>query len=190
MTAASNVVLAKQGDEAKIFDFFVLAYQDNGFFPLSSKKTIDMIMRACRNDGASVGLIKDHEGNIEAASGVILDQFWYSEFCFLNELINFVHADHRRSQHAKALLKFQKDTALYLSKVLGYAVPIIPGVLTRKRLEPKMRLFQREFQQVGALFIYNAADLMKDDDEFYNQRKIELPKHARTANGHKAAAHA
>ena len=114
MTAPSNVVLAKPGDESKIFDFFVLAQQDNGFFPISSKKVIDVIMRGCRNEFASIGLIKDHLGNIEAASGICMENAWYSDVYFLSELLNFVHPDHRKSRHAQALMKFQKDTANYL----------------------------------------------------------------------------
>ena len=47
-----------------------------------------------------------------------------------------------------------------------------------------MRLFQREFQQCGALFIFNGQDYIKDDDEFTNQRM--LPKnHQRTAHADK-----
>lgn len=176
MSSPSIVKLARVGDEAKIFDFFCEAHHDNGFFPISSKKVIDMIMRGCKNEGASIGLIRDQKGNIEAASGLILECAWYSDTWFLSELLNYVAEAHRRSGHAKALLKFQKDTAVYLSRAMGYNVPVIPGILTRKRLEPKMRLFQREFQQVGALFVFNAADYIKPDDEFFNQRKIENPK--------------
>ena len=62
MSAPSNVQLARIGDEADIFDFFVLAQADNGFFPLSSKKVINMIMRAVRNDGATIGIIKGDNG--------------------------------------------------------------------------------------------------------------------------------
>jgi len=193
MTAASIVKLARPGDEAAIFDFFVLAQQDNGFFPISSKKVIDVIMKACRNEAASIGLIKDSNGNIEAASGITLECAWYSDTYFLSELLNFVHPDHRRSRHAQALLKFQKDTADLLSKTFGYSVPIIPGIMTRKRLEPKMRLFQREFQQVGALFIYEPkgeTSFIKPEDEFTNQRKLELPKKTQpcNANGVRVAA--
>ena len=180
MTSSSTVQLAKIGDEADIFDFFVIAQQDNGFFPISSKKVIDVIMKACRNQGANIGIIKGDNG-IEAATGFVLETAWYSDVCFLADLLTFVHPDHRRSGHAKALLKFQKDTAVYLSKKLGYNIPIIPGILTRKRLEPKMRIFQREFQQVGALFIFNGADYLKPDDEFTNQKKLEYPKHDRVA---------
>lgn len=192
MTAASIVKLARPGEEAKIFDFFVLAQQDNGFFPISSRKVIEVIMRACRNEGASIGLIKDEKGNIEAAAGCTLECAWYSEVYFLSDLLNFVHPDHRRSKHADALLKFQKDTSNLLSAALGYNVPVIPGILTRNRLEPKIRKFQREFQQVGALFIYNGGDYMKKDDDFFNQKKLEFPKkmngHSRTAHGDKVMA--
>ncbi len=49
MTAPSNVVLAKRGEEKIIFDFFVLAAQDNGFFKIDSSRTIDMIIKATQN---------------------------------------------------------------------------------------------------------------------------------------------
>lgn len=192
MTAPSIVHLARPGEEAKIFDFFVMSHSDNGFFPISAKKVIDVIMRACRHEMASIGLIKDEKGNIEAATGVTLESTWYSDVYFLSEMINFVHPNHRKSRHIQALLRFQKDTADILSKTLGYSIPIIPGILTRERLEQKMRLFQREFQQVGALFIYEpkGSTYMKPDDKFSNQKKLSFPKehnghHHRTAHDDK-----
>lgn len=185
MTAASVVKLARIGDEPEIFDFFCLAQQDNGFFPISSKKVIDVIMKAVRNEGATIGIIRGQNG-IEAASGVTLECAWYSDVWFLADLLNYVHPDCRRSRHAQALLKFQKDTATYLSMALGYNIPIIPGILTRKRLEPKMRLMQREFQQVGAIFIANGQDYLKPEDEFVNQKKLDFPK---KLNGHSGTAH-
>lgn len=153
-----------------------MAHNDNGFFKMSSKKVIDKIMHGCRNEGVSIGIIKDHKGNIEAASGLELDCYWYSSSYFLNELLNYVHPDHRRSRHAQALLKFQKDTSDLISKTFGYKVPILPGILTRKRLEPKIRLFQREFPQVGAIFGYNCEEFMHEDQ--FNQKKLEFPKKA------------
>src|ERR1700727_1535932 len=105
MSAPSVVRMARIGDEPAIFDFFVLAWNDNGFFPISSKKTIDVIMKACRHEGVSIGLICDEKGKIEAATGVCLESYWYTDVYFLNELLNFVHPDHRRSRHAQALLK-------------------------------------------------------------------------------------
>lgn len=192
MTAASIIRLAKPGEEAMVFDFFVKSHADNGFFPISSKKVIDTIMRAIRGENASIGIIVGPQG-IEAATGLCLEQTWYSESWFLAELLNYVDVDHRRSRHAQALLKFQKDFSDKITKALGYSVPIIPGILTRSRLQAKMRLFQREFQQVGALFIYGAADYMKPDDEFQNQKKVEAPRKmnghdVRHANGHPSLA--
>lgn len=179
MSAPSIVRLARIGDEPEIFDFFVLAHADNGFFPLSSKKVIDKIMHGCRNEGVSIGLIRDHQGKIEAASGMELDSYWYTDVYFLNEILNFVHPDHRRSKHAQALLKFQKDTSDIISAKFGYKVPIFPGILTRTRLEAKMRLFSREFPQVGAIYAYNAEHYMHDDQ--FTQKKPEFPK---KLNGH------
>lgn len=179
MSAPSVVRLARIGDEPAIFDFFVLAWNDNGFFPISSKKTINAIMKACRHEGVSIGLICDEKGKIEAATGISLDTYWYTDFYFLSELLNFVHPDHRRSRHAQALLKFQKDTSDIISTKFGYKVPIFPGILTRTRLEPKMRLFAREFRQVGAIYAYNADEYMHEDR--FTQKKLEFPK---KHNGH------
>lgn len=170
MTAPSIVKLAKQGDEAKIFDIFVLAHKENGYFPMSSKKVIDMIMKACRHEGASIGLIKDHQGNVEAASGLIIETSWYSDQVFLADLINFVHPAHRKSRHAEAILQFQKDTATYLSKVFGYDVPTLPSILTRESLVPKMRFYRKRFKQVGAIYVFNDDKNIPKDQ--FNQTDI------------------
>ena len=74
MSAPSVVRLARIGDEPAIFDFFVLAWNDNGFFPISSKKNINAIMKACRHEGVSIGLICDEKGKIEAATGISLSK--------------------------------------------------------------------------------------------------------------------
>lgn len=189
MTAPSIVRLARVGEEAEIFDFFVKAQQDNGFFPISSKRVINVIMKAVQNDGASIGVIKSHEGKIEAATGLVLETTWYSDYFFLAELLNFVDEEHRKSRHAHALLKFQKSFSDKMSETIGYKVPIIPGILTRKRLDAKIRLFQREFKQVGAIFGYNIDDFVADD-QFNQKVTYSKPNNGRNATDHAVLAEA
>lgn len=180
-SAPSNVVLAKPGDEKAVFDFLLLLAEDNGLFNVDSGKSIDMIMRATHGDKSSIGLIRDYKGTIEAASMLALETFWYSSQWYLSEYFNFVHPLHRKSRHAASLLKFQKDFSDKMSKALGQRVGLITGVLTRKRLEPKIRMFQRKYPQVGALFSYN-FDLL--DDQYNQEMKYKKPTHDRNATGH------
>jgi len=172
MTAPSIVTLGRPGEEKAIFDFLLLLASENGLFKVDSGRSIDMIMRATHQDKATVGLIKDYKGNIEAASMLCLDTFWYSSDWYLTELLNFVKPEHRRSMHAKALLKFQQDFADRMTAALGQKIGLLTGVTTRSRLEPKIRMFQRAYPQIGALFAYN----FELPDDQYNQKKLEFPK--------------
>ena len=71
----------------------------------------------------------------------------------MNELWCFVHPDHRASTHARRLIEFGKWCADRLSTG-EHRVPLLLGIVTRHRLLPKLRLFQRQAPQVGALFMH------------------------------------
>lgn len=173
--APSVVRLIRKGDEVAVFDAIILAHGDNGIFPVSAKKVIALIDAAVSEDSTSgykpiVGIIEGVKG-IEALTILTLDQMPYSDTWFLSELINFVHPDYRKSKHVHALMDFQMQFAQKMSKTIGTNVALITGIITRKRLEPKMRLFQRKYMQIGALFVYN---LGKDTpDDLFNQRRVE-----------------
>ena len=84
----------------------------------------------------------------------------------LNEIWCFVHPDHRRSTHARRLIEFGKWCADRLSGE-GVRVPLLLGIVTRHRLLPKLRLFQRQAPQVGAIFMHGI-----DIRDTFSQRRL------------------
>jgi hypothetical protein len=78
-----------------------------------------------------------------------IDAIWYSPDYQLLELTNFVHPDHRRNRYAKQLINFAKT----VSDNLG--IDLMIGIVSNKRTEAKIRLYQRQLQPVGAYFIHH-----------------------------------
>jgi hypothetical protein len=78
-------------------------------------------------------------GAIEAIGYVSIEQFAWSDDWHLSEWFNYVLPDFRRSQHAKALLQWEKDAADQMGVVLWI------GVVSEVRLAAKLRLYRRIF---------------------------------------------
>lgn len=157
----SGVRPARQGDEEALYNFLCLLHNENGLAPMNPDKVRFMISRATAdNPSLFVGIIEGPDG-IEASVGLGISEWWYSTDQHLEEVWTFVHPDHRKSTHAKHLYRFAKWSADRLS------MPLLVGILTRKELEPKMHLVQREMAQVGALFIHGPVP-----GDVFNQRHI------------------
>ena len=73
--------------------------------------------------------------------------FWWSDEPVLQDRWVFVHPQHRRAPHAKALLSVARETAL------GAGLPLLVGVTSGIRTAGKTRLFMSEFgAPIGASF--------------------------------------
>jgi hypothetical protein len=155
-------------DEHALLDLLTLAHAENGLFTQDNDRVRAMIHRATSRDHACVGVIEGAAG-LEGAIMMVMSQFWYSQDWHLEEVVNFVHPDHRRTTHAKRLLEF----ARWIQQRLG--IPLLAGILTLHRLEPKIRLYQRTLPQVGAVF-HSGLDM----PDAFNQRRID---DARPSNG-------
>lgn len=80
--------------------------------------------------------------------GLSTASFWWSKELFLQDRWTFVHPQHRRAPHARALLEAAKQTA----KVAG--MPLLMGVMGNIRTAGKVKLFSRIFgAPVGASFL-------------------------------------
>lgn len=150
--AFAGVRMARPEDEEPVYRLLLRLYDENALMPMSETKVRATIRSGTRGEGGIVGVI-DGEDGIEASIGMALSSFWYSEACHLNELWCFVHPDHRASTHARRLVEFGKWCADRLSTA-ERRVPLLLGIVTRHRLLPKLRLFQRQAPQVGALFMH------------------------------------
>jgi GNAT superfamily N-acetyltransferase len=78
----------------------------------------------------------------------VIDPIWYSDDWQLLELSLFVHPDHRKTTFAKQLMQFMKAASE------GLKLDLTIGVFSNSRTEAKIRLYQRQFPQVGAYFCF------------------------------------
>jgi GNAT superfamily N-acetyltransferase len=163
-----GVRLARAEDEEPVYRLLLELYAENALLPMNEAKVRAVIRTGTRGQGGIVGVIDGPQG-IEASIGMAFSQFWYTEATHLNELWCFVHPDHRQTTHAKRLIEFAKWCADRLS-VSGTRVPLLLGIVTRHRLLPKLRLFQRQAPQVGALFMHG----IEMADTFGQRREAEI----------------
>lgn len=167
----AGVRLARPEDEEPIYRLLLRLYEENALMAMSATKVRATIRAGTRGEGGIVGVIDGASGEIEASIGMALSCFWYTEEWHLNELWCFVHPDYRRSTHARRLIEFGKWCADRLSSE-EKRVPLLLGIVTRHRLLPKLRLFQRQAPQVGAIFMHG----IEIPDSFSQRRLGTAPR--------------
>lgn len=172
-----GVIRATRADEDAIFECLTKLHGENGMWPMNNDKVWAQIKVATRAEGNGfqiIGLIKGDTGNIEGLIWLLLTDSWYSDFISFNERLLFVVPECRRSTHAKQLVQFAKWCSDRMSDTLSkdegqqQEIPLIIGIQTFKALEQKMRLYQRQFKQVGATFMHRMVPA-----DAFNQRHIE-----------------
>lgn len=160
---------ARPGDEDTIFDHLLMLHAENGLAPVSEAKVRAEIRCATNGDGNIIGVIDGGNG-IEASTGLGLRTFWYSDKFHWEELWIFVHPRHRRTNHAQRLIGFVKWCRDETSRLAGEDINLFVGILTLRQVEPKIRLYQRSFPQVGASFAYGVVP-----QGAFSQRRIVAP---------------
>lgn len=169
-----GVVRATPAHDEAIFKVLKGLHSENGMWPMNEEKVRLEIYRTTAGIQTGViGLILSDTGEIEGLVWLMLQDSWYSDWYSWNERLLYVVPEHRRSTHAKRLAQFAKwcsDAMSEQIKNLGEAqteIPLIIGIMTFKALEPKMRLYQRQFKQIGATFMHRAVP-----PDAYNQKRV------------------
>lgn len=177
-----GVTKATQADEAAIFSVLCRLHEENGMWPMNPAKVHGAIQEATRGQSpAIIGLIKNEAGEIEGIVWILLQDAWYSDWVSFCERLLYVVPEHRRSTHAKRLAQFAKWCSDAMSEKLPKAegqqqeIPLIISIMTLKALEQKMRLYQRQFHQIGAMFMHRLVP-----NTAFNQRRIE-PSHTKAS---------
>lgn len=151
MTTASLVRLATPADEDQLMHLCRLLHEENGLFALEEDMVQETLRKGFDRTSGVIGVI----GTPDHLEGVIymeVGNFWYSRKPHLMELFNFVHPDHRKSGHAKALIKFAKQCA-------SDDIRLVIGIISNIRTEPKVRLYERQLgKPAGAFFVYPPRD--------------------------------
>lgn len=149
MTEYTSVRLADPADEASVLHLCHLLHEENGLFGMNDESVVAMIRKATARDGAILGVIGDTD-DLRACILMYVETMWYSGQKMLQELFNFVHPDHRRTNYAKSTIHFAK----YCSDKLE--LPLMIGIISNTRTEAKARLYGQQLQQAGVFFIHNA----------------------------------
>ena len=162
MLEFKGVRMGNSGDAGRIYDFLLNLYGENSVFALSERRSRESIASCLNMEQGTYGVtgLIEKDGKIVGAVGLRPSQMWYSDDWFLDELWNFVHPDHRNSDYAQRLIEFSQWAATRLG------LPLVMGIVTKKRLAPKIRLYQRFMPQIGAYFIFG-----KQFDDIFQQRK-------------------
>jgi hypothetical protein len=153
----ANVRIAIGTDTMPIYNLLLGLYAENAMFRLSKQRALETIRCMTypeygkrRGRWGICGVI-DGPNGIEASIGMELMTWWYTDDFHLMEDWNFVHPDHRKSNHVNDLIDFAKWAAEQLK------VPGQLGIITNDRTAAKVRLYRRRIPQVGAYFMWNMA---------------------------------
>ena len=172
-----GVIRATPEHEDAIFRVLCSLHDENAVCPMVPEKVkqeIECATRGSKDEPAIIGLILGEDKSIEGIVWLTLQPLWYSDWYFLVERLLFVVPEHRRSTHAKRLAQFAKWCSDTMSANLNgpegsqKEIPLIIGIMTFKSLEPKMRLYQRQFKQIGATFMHRMVP-----PTTFNQRHVE-----------------
>lgn len=152
-TDFGGVNLAVKGDEDEIYNLLVIMHTESPFFPFDPELVRDAIRQGTEKKGGIIGVIRGPE-RIEATCGLLMTAAaWYTRELALHDMWNFVHPQHRRSTHAKKLIEFGKLCSKHFADA-GTPVPLQMAVYSEARTEAKCRLYRRQLQPIGQLFLY------------------------------------
>jgi hypothetical protein len=147
-----DVRLAVPDDLPELLELMRVACKEDAQHEMDEERVLHMLRRYYDKQGAIIAVIGE-EGKPEAYLLMVLDEIWYAKpgTMQLLELSLFVHPDYRKSDRAKQLMQFSKQASE------GLALDLTIGVFSNSRTEAKIRLYQRQFNQVGAYFMYRPS---------------------------------
>lgn len=162
MSAPSIVRAAVPADQVELWRLFRLHHRENALFPLSESKVqfyLDRVLHPERisadDDGPRgvIGVIGPSNA-LEGAIMLVLGSAWYTDQIGVDDCLNFVDPEHRRSEHAKALLGFAKQMVDSIRSGGHPDFRMIVGVMSTHRTMAKIKLYSRQLTHVGAFFMY------------------------------------
>lgn len=146
----SSVRLARPGDEELLFALICASDEEWSLGSRDSDKIRAVVYSATTGTERERPRFGITEGAsiIEGAIGLFPTQPWNSSEYYIRAFFHFVHPLHRKSRHAVDLATFAK----WFGDVAG--MPVIFELLHPERTEAKERLYGRQAQRVGGLFMH------------------------------------
>jgi len=156
-----TVRIAGPQDEAALLELMLMDLRENAehIAPIDDVKCMGHIQSGTRRRGGIVGVIDGPDGK-PVAMTILVPQTWHwSQGWFLQELINFVHPDHRKSRHVDDLLDFIKWASDNMTRNMGSKMYVLCGVLGAWRVRAKVALYRRKFAMAGVACVYPAPPI-------------------------------
>ena len=156
-----SVRIGIASDEQALLDLALMDLRENAahIAPIDEEKVLRHIQSGTRRRGGVVGVIDGPDGKPVALTILVPQQWHWSNGWFYQELMNFVHPDHRQSRHINDLLDFTKWWSDANTKQSGSICYVLCGVLGAWRVRAKVALYRRRFLQAGVACIYPAPPL-------------------------------
>ena len=149
---AAPVTRARLSDRNEIVEICKEDWAENSSFSLSEERLERKIDDILEKGEGVIGIIR--RSQIEAIMIMQISQSWNStDFC-LEELLNFVRPQYRRSTNAKDMIQFAKRC----SDELG--IPLVIGVVSNERTAAKIQLYERQLgKSCGGVFMYSKKSI-------------------------------
>lgn len=152
----ASVRIATPKDEKDVLELILCDLRENAekIAPIHEDRIMEHIQAGTQKKGAIVAVIDGPEGKPVAVCMLLPGQWWFSKAYYLQEALNYVHPDHRKTKHIHDLIQFERWVGDKWSKDAGFRVYTIFSVLGTKRVREKTILYKRKLAQSGSLFVY------------------------------------
>lgn len=178
-TSSCTVVGAVIADLPELMRLFRIMWAEGGMFPLDEDCAKEMFVNAIEKHQGVIGVIRGDGTEVRAFICLLITRFWYTSKFHLEELWSYVGQEHRRTNYSEALIRYAKHCSDDLK------IPLMIGVLSNKRMEAKVRLYQKHFGvPFGAFFLHGQNWITAPTDReawkgLSGHRRITVPKDTR-----------
>lgn len=149
MIVTSPVTKAMPSDKDEVLSLCQEDHAENGQFGLSLSKVSRTVSSILEGSEGVIGVIR-RKDTIESLIMMRIGQFWYTDDWCLEETMNYVRPQFRKSTNAKDMIVFGKRCSDELP------LPLVIGVVSNVRTQAKMALYQRQLgNPVGGYFYYS-----------------------------------
>ena len=147
-----GVRIARQGDEARLWDICMAAFENNGLGRLDPDAVHATIAKGCEQRDGVVFAVIEEDGRAEAVLGLVWTKLWYSADWYWSDLLLFVRPEHRGTKHAVTLVRF----ARWWATVTDMHVEL--GIASLDDLERKEKFLGRHATRMGSFYVINPHD--------------------------------
>lgn len=151
----ASVIIATEVHEPAIMELLLTDVRMNAehIAPVDAETILGNVRVATCGQGGIGLVIPDASGKAIAVSILIPMQWWWSKSWYYQEMVTFVHPEHRRSRHVHDLMAAQQWMTDRASSS-GNRIYLLCGVLGMNRVHAKVIMLRRKMRQVGWAFLY------------------------------------